>query len=144
MSGQSTLEKLGMTWPLAAPDAFRGPVQDLINPVQDLIKETQKAMATWMARRQEAAEAGLLAFLALCTSKDSAAFANAYGEWLTRIMNLLAEEMSAAQEQVFRCAEISQEFATAAFRSAPEPAKAAARTRAEAGNAAQPARSAAE
>lgn len=144
MSGQSTLEKLGMTWPLAAPDAFRGPVQDLINPVQDLIKETQKAMATWTARRQEAAEAGLLAFLALCTSKDAGAFANAYGEWLTRIMNLLAEEMSAAQEQVFRCAEISQEFATAAFRSAPGPAKAAARTRAEARNDAPPARSAAE
>jgi len=136
MIGQSTLEKLGMTWPLAAPDAFRG-------PVQDLIKETQKAMATWMALRQEAAEAGLQAFQALCTSKDAGAVANAYGEWLTRSMNLRADEMSAAQEQVFRCAEISREFATAAFRSALEPAKAAARTRAEAGNDAPRARSAA-
>jgi hypothetical protein len=136
MIGQSTLEKLGMTWPLAAPDAFRG-------PVQDLIKETQKAMATWMALRQEAAEAGLQVFQALCTSKDAGAFANAYGEWLTRNMNLGAEEMSAAQEQVFRCAEISREFATAAFRSALEPAKAAVRTRPEAGNDAPRARSAA-
>jgi hypothetical protein len=137
MSGQSTLEKFRMTWPLAVPDAFRGPVQDLIT-------ETQKAVATWMARRQEEAEAGSQAFQALCTSKDPSAFASAYGEWLTRRMNLLAEEMSAAQERVFRCAEISREFATAAFRLAPVPAKAAARTRAEARNDAQPARSAAE
>jgi hypothetical protein len=108
-----------------------------------LIKETQKAMATWMALRQEAAEAGFQAFQALCTSKDAGAVADAYGEWLTKSMNLRAEEMSAAQEQVFRCAEISREFATAAFRSALEPAKAAARTRAEAGNDAPRARSAA-
>jgi hypothetical protein len=137
MNSQSTPEKLGMTRPLAAPDAFRG-------PVQDLIRETQEVMATWMAHRQEAAKAGLQAFQALCTSRDPGAFANAYGEWLARSMNLLAEEMSASQEQVFRCAEISREFATAAFRSASEPPKAAARTRAEAGNGAPPARSAAE
>ena len=137
MIGQSTLEKLGMTWPLAAPDAFR-------RPVQDLIKETQKAIATWMALRQEAAEAGFQAFQALCTSKDAGAFANAYGEWLTRNMNLRAEEMSAAQEQVFRCAEISREFATATFRSALEPAEAAVRMAAEAGNDTRRARSVAE
>jgi hypothetical protein len=39
-------------------------------------------------------------------------------------MNRLAEEMSAAQEQALRCAEIRREFATAAFRSTMEPAKA--------------------
>jgi hypothetical protein len=137
MSSQSTPAKIGMSWPLAAPEAFQG-------PVQDLIKETQKAMATWMALRQEAAEAGLQAFQALCSSKDAGAVANVYGEWLTRSMNLGAEEMSAAQEQVFRCAEISREFATAAFRSALEPAKAAARIRAEAGNDTPRVRSAAE
>jgi hypothetical protein len=137
MSGQSTLEKLAMTWPLAAPDAVRG-------PVQRLIKETQKAMAAWMARRQEAAEAGIQAFQALCTSKDPGAFAKAYREWMTSRMNRLAEEMSAAQEQALRCAEIRREFATAAFRSTMEPAKAAAQTRAEAGNDAPPARAAAE
>jgi hypothetical protein len=137
MSGQSTPEKLAMTWPLAAPDAFRG-------PVQDLMKETQKAMATWMACRQEAAEAGMQAFQALCASKDPGAFAKAYREWMTTRMNRLAEEMSAAQEQALRCAEIRREFATAAFRSTMEPAKAAAQTRAEAGNDAPPARAAAE
>jgi hypothetical protein len=137
MSGQSTLEKLAMTWPLAAPDAVRG-------PVQDLIKETQKAVATWMARRQEAAEAGMQAFQALSTSKDPGAFAKTYREWMTTRMNRLAEEMSAAQEQALRCVEIRREFTTAAFRSTTEPAKAAARTGAEAGNDAPPARSAAE
>ena len=137
MSSQSTLEKPEMTWPLAAPDALRG-------PVQDLIKETQKAKATWMARRQEAAEAGMQAFQALCSSKDPGAFANAYREWMTTRMNRFAEEMNAAQEQVLRCAEIRREFATAAFRSALEPAKAVTRTRAAAGTDAPPARSAAE
>jgi hypothetical protein len=34
-------------------------------------------------------------------------------------LNLLADEMSAAQEQAFRCAEIRWKFATVAFRSAP-------------------------
>jgi hypothetical protein len=137
MTSQSTRDKLGRPWDLAAPEALRG-------RVQDLFKETQKAMTIWMARRQEAADLGSQAFQALCASKNPAAFASAYGEWVTRSMNLFAEEVTEAQEQAFRCAEISREFATAAFRSAPEPGKPAARIRADSANESASARSAAE
>ena len=138
MTRQSIPEKtVGMAWPLTAPDEFRGPVQNLMS-------ETQKAMATWMSRCQEATKTGVQSFQALYACKYPAAFASAYGEWLTKSMTLMAEQMHDAQEGALRCAAIGRQFATAAFRSAPEPAKAAARTRAEAGNDAPPARSAAE
>ena len=113
MIGQSTREKLGMTWPLAAPDAFR-------RPVQDLIKETQKAMATWMSRCQEATTTGVRSFQALSACKDPAAFASAYGEWLTKSMTLMAEQMHDAQEGALRCAAIGRQFVSTAFPPAPE------------------------
>jgi hypothetical protein len=142
MTRQSIPEKtVGMASPLTAPEEFRGQVQNLMSETQS---ETQRAMATWMSRCQEATKTGVQSFQALYGCKNPAAFASAYGEWLTKSMTLMAEQMHDAQEGALRCAAIGRQFATAAFRSAPEPAKAAARTRSEAGNDAPPARSAAE
>jgi hypothetical protein len=126
MAGQSLPEKtVGMAWPLTAPEAFRGQVQNLTN-------ETQKAMATWMGRCQEATTTGVRSFQTLFTCKDPAAFASAYGEWLTKSMALMAEQMHDAQEGVLRCAAIGGQFVSTAFRSAPEIGRAKLDPRAEA------------
>jgi hypothetical protein len=114
-----------MARPLTAPEAFRGQVQNLMN-------ETQKAMATWVSRCQEATTTGVRSFQALYACKDPAAFASAYGEWLTRSMTLMAEQMHDAQEGARRCTAIGQQFVSTAFRSPPEIGRAKLDPRAEA------------
>jgi hypothetical protein len=134
MTRQSIPEKtVGMAWPLNAPEAFRGQVQNVID-------ETQKAMATWMNRCQEATTTGVRSFQALSACKDPAAFASAYGEWLTKSMTLMAEQMHDAQEGALRCAAIGRQFVSTAFPPAPEIGRAKLDPRPEA----LPARSAAE
>jgi hypothetical protein len=114
MTRQSIPEKtVGMVWPLTAPDALRGQVQNLID-------ESQKAMATWISRCQEATTTGVRSFQALYACKDPAAFASAYGEWLTKSVTLMGEQMQDAQEGALRCAAIGRQFVSTAFQSAPE------------------------
>jgi hypothetical protein len=134
MTRQSIPQKtVEMAWPLAAPEAFRGQIQDLMS-------ETQKAMATFMSRYQEATTTGVRSFQALYACKDPAAFASAYGEWLTKSMTLMAEQMHDAQEGALRCAAIGRQVVSTAFRSPPE----IGRAKLDSGAEASRARSAAE
>ena len=111
MSEQSKIESgFGMALPFASPELF---------------EETQKAMAAWMKRRQEAMEAGFRSFQAMCACKDPASLAAAYSEWLTNTMNLITEEMNDTRNEALRWGEIGQRSMAAPFRTAVMPMAAA-------------------
>ena len=112
MSEQSKVESgFRMALPFASPELF---------------EETQKAMAAWMNRRQEAMESGFRSFQAMCACKDPASLAAAYGEWLTNSMALITEEMNDAREEAMRWAQLGQKSMTAPFRSVAPSASASA------------------
>jgi hypothetical protein len=120
MSDQSKVEKsFGIAWPFASPHAAESvqvQMQALLKDQADLLNEIQKAMAGWMKRRQEMAEAGFRTFQAMCACKDPAAFAAAYGEWLTNSMSGILVDINTARDEAQRLAQIGQNSATALFR----------------------------
>jgi len=103
----------GTAWPFAAPQMAHV-FQTL---AQELFDEAQKTIASRMNRLQKAMESSFRSFQALCSCKDSGAFASAYSEWLTQTMNFMVAEMNETRADALRWAEIGQKAIAAPFRS---------------------------
>jgi hypothetical protein len=74
----------------------------------ELLDETQRMMAAWTKRRQEAMESGFKTLQKLSASRDVAEMAAAYNEWLTSSMGRIMADMAAAQDGAIRLAHLGQ------------------------------------
>jgi hypothetical protein len=76
VSDQSNVEKgSGTAWPFVLPnvdETFEFQMRARLQEQAELLDETQKIMAAWTKRRQEAMEASSRAFQAICGCKDAA------------------------------------------------------------------------
>lgn len=118
----------GMTWPFIAlpqADTVQLQIQALLQEQAELLDESQKVIAAWMKRRQEAMEAGMRSFQTLCSCKDPAAFASSYGEWLTGSMTGILADMNSTRQEALRLGQIAQNSMTTLFRPNGTPAAAA-------------------
>ena len=120
MSDQTkTGKSTGPAWPFVSPDmagTLQVQMQALLQEQAEFLDETQRAMAAWTKRRQDAMEANFRTFQAMGSCKDPAAMSAAYGEWLTNSMNRIFADMNDAREEALRLAEIGQKSMTAFFR----------------------------
>lgn len=95
------------------PDAFRVQMEAALHDQAELLEETQKMMAAWTRRRQEAMESGFRTLQKLSSSRDVAEMAAAYTEWLTSSMGRIMADMEAAQEGAMRLADLGQQTMSA-------------------------------
>ena len=120
MSDQSNVEKgFGTAWPFVLPnvaEAFQVQMRAWLQEQAELLDETQKIMAAWTKRRQEAMEASFRTFQAISGCKDAGAMTTAYREWLTNGMNRIFADVNAARDEALRLAEIGQKSVVALFR----------------------------
>jgi hypothetical protein len=120
MSDQSNVEKgFGTAWPFVLPklaETFQFQMRALLQEQAELLDETQKIMAAWTKRRQEAMEASFRTFQALSGCKDAGAMTTAYREWLTNSMNRIFADVNATRDEALRLAEIGQKSVAALFR----------------------------
>jgi hypothetical protein len=121
MSDQSNVGKgFGTAWPFVLPNmtaTFQFQVRALLQEQAELLDETQKIMAAWTKRRQEAIEASFRTFQAISGCKDAGAMADAYREWLTNSMNRILVDVNDARDEALRLAGIGQRSVAALFRS---------------------------
>lgn len=90
------------------PEAFRVQMEAALHDQAQLLDETQKMMAAWTRRRQEAMESGFRTLQRLSASRDIAEMAVAYNEWLTNSMGRIMSDMVAAQDGAMRLANLGQ------------------------------------
>lgn len=90
------------------PEAIRVQMDAMLHDQAELLDETQKMMAAWTKRRQEAMEAGFRTLEKVSKSKDAGDMAAAYSEWLTSSMGRIMADMLAAQAGALRLAELGQ------------------------------------
>lgn len=90
------------------PEAFRFQMEAALHDQARLLDETQKMMAAWTKRRQDAMESGFRALQKLSSSRDVAEMAVAYNEWLTNSMGRIMADMMAAQDGAMRLANLGQ------------------------------------
>jgi hypothetical protein len=95
---------------------FQFQMRALLQEQAELLDETQKIMAAWTKRRQEAMEASFRTFQAISACKDAGAMTTAYGEWLTNSMNRIFADMNGARDEAVRLAELGQKSVAAHFR----------------------------
>ncbi len=88
------------------PEALQVQMEAVLHDQAELLDETQKMMAAWTKRRQEAMEAGFRTLERVSKSKDAGDMAAAYGEWLTSSMGRIMADMLAAQAGALRLAEL--------------------------------------
>ncbi len=88
------------------PEALQVQMEAVLHDQAELLEETQKMMAAWTKRRQEAMEAGFCALDKVSKSKGAGDMAAAYGEWLTSSMGRIMADMLAAQADALRLAEL--------------------------------------
>ena len=94
------------------PEAFRVQMEAALHDQAQLLDETQKMMAAWTRRRQEAMESGFRTLQKLSASRDVAEMAAAYSEWLTSSMGRIMSDMMAAQDGAMRLANLGQSTMT--------------------------------
>jgi hypothetical protein len=120
MSDQSNVEKgFGTAWPFVLPnvaETFQFQMRALLQEQAELLDQTQKIMAAWTKRRQEAIEANSRTFQAICGCKDAGAMTTAYREWLANSMNRTFADLNDARDEALRLAEIGQKSVAALFR----------------------------
>ncbi len=108
--------------PAEMADILQVQMRALLQEQADLLDETQRTMAAWTKRRQEAMEANFRTFQAMGGCKDPGAMIAAYSEWLTNGMNRIFADMNDARDDALRLAEIGQKSIPALFpRSAKAP-----------------------
>lgn len=90
------------------PEAVQVQMEAMLHDQADLLDETQKMMAAWSKRRQEAMEAGFRTLEKVSKSRDASDMAAAYGEWLSSSMGRIMADMMAAQAGALRLAALSQ------------------------------------
>lgn len=90
------------------PEAFRVQMEAALHDQAQLLDETQKMMAAWTKRRQDAMESGFRTLQKLSASRDVAEMAAAYNEWLTSSMGRIMADMTAAQEGAMRLVNLGQ------------------------------------
>ena len=95
------------------PEALRVQMEAVLHDQAELLDETQKMMAAWTKRRQDAMEAGFRTLRKLSDSKDASEIAAAYGEWLTSSMGRIIADMIAAQDGALRLANLGHSAITA-------------------------------
>jgi len=121
VSDQSKVEKsFGTAWPFVLPnvaETFQFQMRAWLQDQAELLDETQKIMAAWTKRRQDAVEASSRTFQAICGCKDAGAVITAYAEWLTSSMNRIFADMNDARDEALRLAEIGRKSVAAVFRS---------------------------
>ena len=88
-------------------------MQSLLHEQTELLEESQKMMAAWTRRRQEAMETGFKAFQTMCGCKDASALTAVYGECLANSMSRIAADVNDAREVALRLAQIGHKSATA-------------------------------
>ncbi|MBM3520687.1 MAG: hypothetical protein FJX63_07960 [Alphaproteobacteria bacterium] len=95
------------------PEAIRVQMEAALHDQAELLEETQKMMAAWTRRRQEAMESGFRTLQKLSASRDVAEMAAAYSEWLSSSMGRIMADMEAAQEGAMRLASLGQQTMSA-------------------------------
>jgi hypothetical protein len=105
----------------AIPQMLQMQMQALLQEQAALLEETQKTMAAWTKRRQEALDANLRTLAAMGAGLDPAAMTLAYSDWLNSSMNRIFEDMDSVREEALRVAQLGQKSMAALFR-APEQA----------------------
>jgi hypothetical protein len=120
MSDQSDVENcFGTAWPFVLPnvaETFQFQMRALLQEQAELLDETQKIMAAWTKRRQEAMEASFRTFQAISGCKDAGALTTAYREWLANSMDRIFTDLNEARGEALRLAEIGQKSVAALFR----------------------------
>jgi hypothetical protein len=101
MSDQSNVEKgFGTAWPFVLPnvaETFQFQMRAWLQEQAELLDETQKIMAAWTKRRQEAMEARSRTFQAISGCKDAGALTTAYREWLANSMDRIFADLNEAR-----------------------------------------------
>lgn len=90
------------------PEAVQVQMEAMLHDQAELLDETQKMMAAWTKRRQEAMEAGFRTLDKVSKSRDAGDMVAAYGEWLSSSMGRIMADMMAAQAGALRLAELGQ------------------------------------
>lgn len=90
-------------------------MQALLQEQADFLAETQKAMAAFTKRRQEAMDANFKSFAAMGVCSDPAAMSAAYSEWLTGSMDRIFQDIDSVRQEALRVAEMGQKSMTALF-----------------------------
>jgi hypothetical protein len=120
VSDQSKVEKgFGTAWPFVLPnvaETFQFQMRAWLPYQAELLDGTQKIMAAWTKRRQEAVEASSRTFQAICGCKDAGAMTTAYAEWLANSMNRIFADVNDARAEALRLAEIGRKSVAAVFR----------------------------
>lgn len=120
MSDQSNVEKgFGTAWPFVLPnvaETFQVQMRALLQEQAELLDQTQKIMAAWTKRRQEAMEASFRTFQAISACKDAGAMTAAYREWLAKSMDRIFADLNDTRGDALRLAEIGQKSVAALFR----------------------------
>ena len=100
----------------AIPQMLQMQMQALLQEQAALLEETQKSMAAWTKRRQEALDASLRTLAAMGAGLDPAAMTLAYSDWLNSSMNRIFEDMDSVREEALRVAQMSQKSMAALLR----------------------------
>ncbi len=118
ISQTKTSKGAGKDRAFGSPDMARTlqmQIQALLQEQADFLEETQKTMAAWTKRRQEALEANFKTFAAMGVCLDPAAMNAAYSEWLTSSMDRIFQDMDSVRQEALRVAEMGQKSVTALF-----------------------------
>lgn len=99
----------------AIPQMLQMQMQALLQEQAALLEETQKTMAAWTKRRQEALDASLRTLAAMGAGLDPAAMTLAYSDWLNSSMNRIFEDMDSVREEALRVAQLGQKSMAALF-----------------------------
>jgi hypothetical protein len=116
---QKTGKAAGPAWPLVPPEiaeTLQMQFQALLEEQAEFLAETQKAMAAWTKRRQEAMQANIRTFTAMGNSPDPASLNAAYNEWLTSSMSRIFEDMEDVRKEALRAAGAAQRSVAAILR----------------------------
>lgn len=101
----------GPGWPFAlpnVPDALQLQMDTCVKEQTALFEGTQKTLARWMKRRQEAMEATSRTFQAMLGGRDAGALSAAYNDWLTGSIDRLVADLNDARDETLRLAEFGQ------------------------------------
>jgi phasin protein len=102
-----------MAWQsfLPLPDSARHEedVQGALRGDMNLVEEAQKKASAWMDRRRVAFETGMKALSDMAACKDPASAAAIWGSWLSGNLNLMAADLSDAQDFALKAAAAGQQ-----------------------------------
>ncbi len=106
-----------IAWP-ELPEPVKIQLQALLHEQAQYLQETQKVLASWTKRRQEAMAAQFRSLQAMGSSKDLATLGSAYTDWLTDNMNRIFDDMNEVSREALRMAEAGRKSLTVMLESA--------------------------